>query len=217
MADKAPSAWLIEKALAAWHTALQVSPDDSDIQPDTDSSVPDVKDILHRLIQSAVNAGDMAVMAAQREAEIKQRKDRYLAREQALRQVVQGLMETMGEKWAEFGDVSASLGKGRESVVITDADKLPPEYVKETALIRDATDAGIEAASEAVSAMPPGQMAWDKREFAIAAAAATAAATHILKDRTPIKADILADINQGVVIPGAEKSNGGTTLTIRTK
>lgn len=213
MTDKAPSAWLIEKALAAWHMALQVSPDDSDIQPDTDSSVPDVKDILHRLIQSAVNAGDMAVMAAQREAEIKQRKDRYLAREQALRQVVQGLMETMGEKRAEFGDASASLGKGRESVVITDAAKLPPEYVKETHTINAAVSIGLDAAEAVVG----GNDKWTGRDMTIAQAAAEAAAGHILKDRTPIKADILADINQGVVIPGAEKSNGGTTLTIRTK
>lgn len=215
MTDKAPSAWLIEKALAAWNAGLDAvrnQDQTDDLGSDLfgiNAVVPDVKDILHRLIQSAVNAGDMAVMAAQREAEIKQRKDRYLAREKALRQVVQGLMETMGEKRAEFGDVSASLGKGRESVVITDATKLPPEYVKETQMIEEAIMVGVDAATDLIDFQSEGE-----REIAIAAA--QAAATHILKDRTPLKVMIKADLDQGVVIDGAELSNGGQALTIRT-
>ena len=42
-------------------------------------------------------------------------------------------------------------------------------------LIHDAVQAGIDAASEAVSAMPKGQRGWDSKEYQIAETAARAA------------------------------------------
>lgn len=129
MADKAPSAWAIEKALAAWKSGIDAS-GDGDLW--LDEKTANVDDVLHRLLQSAVNAGDMAIMAAQREAEIAQRKERYLAREKALRAIVLDLMTTLGRKSAEFADVSVTLSAGPRSVIVTDQSKIPSDFMVTT-------------------------------------------------------------------------------------
>ena len=55
----------------------------------------------------------------------------------------------------------------------------------ETTLIEDAVDAAIEAASDYVSSLPPGQKGWDRKEYAIADTAARKAIAIIMAAISP--------------------------------
>lgn len=175
MSDKPPSAFAIEQAMAVLNQAREriltddAIDDELTLARELDDASADVQDILGRLLRASVHCSDMAFVAAQREADLKQRKDRYLARMKVLRQEATDLMLSLGSKKVSFPDLSAAINPGRQSVIVSDMSRLPEKY-KEVS-------------------------------------------TSIL----PNKAEILADIMQGVVVEGAELRNPQPYVTIRTK
>lgn len=134
MSDKIPSSFKIEAALAALRRAQEAIADDSlegdeaGLLTELERSTDDAKDILGNILRGAVYSGDMAMVAATREAAIKCRKERYLERERILRQVALELAPLLGLERHDFGDLSFSIAQGREGVTITDLQALPSEY-----------------------------------------------------------------------------------------
>lgn len=159
----APSAWKIEKALAVWREAMDDFATDEGAYEDLALATSDVRDVLHRLVQAAVNYGDLAVAAAQREAAIKQRKDRFLAREEKTRTLIAELMQVLEVPKAEWGDVTVAVRPStRTKLIITDPDAIPNDYVDlelvrkpKTKEIKTALEFGQVIDGTALSNSPP--------------------------------------------------------------
>lgn len=152
----APSAWQIEHAVAAWQaTRARILAEDETLEGDEAAltallgeEAGDIDDILARVLRSAIHASDMAKAANARAEATAARASRYSARSDTLKGAAFALMECLGRKKAEYADVSATIGKPRASVAITDETALPEEYWRITrtpnkAAIRDDLKAGV--------------------------------------------------------------------------
>ena len=135
-----PSAFQIERAMSAWHqirTALGSDPDlltEDAIRAAFDeahATHPD--DLLPRLIDAIWWTGRQIDDAEQLWRLMIARRDRYRDRDVMLRLLLQDLMTALGAKSKRGRYASASLASStRQSVVITDAELLPDEFVKIT-------------------------------------------------------------------------------------
>lgn len=132
MADT-PSAWKIEKALAAWNEAKAKYADTGDEESAAAflADTHDIMGVLHRLIKGAVYDDGRAVMCKNALLDIAVRAKRHAARQEKKREIILQLMDILGMKSEDFGDVSVAVSPGVSSVVITDEAALTDEYVTE--------------------------------------------------------------------------------------
>lgn len=126
----APSAWRIEKALAAWNEARGHYQLDG-VEEMFIEGTSDIKAIIASLVRGAESDGAMAGVCQAAMAGNATRMKRFESREAKKREIILQLMDILGMKSEDFGDVSVSMSPGMSSVVITDEAALPAEYVTE--------------------------------------------------------------------------------------
>lgn len=166
----APSAWKLEKAMAAFMAArdrMSTQSDDDTLAEMLETNAT-VEDLLHASIRAAMEADAMVDMAKSRLEALQLRKKRYETRRDALRGVIFTVMETLDQQKVEQSDFTVSIGKPKGAMLVSDEAAIPDEY-------------------------------W---------------ITERKLDRKRLTDDVLRN---GIVVPGAEISNGMSTLTIRSK
>lgn len=149
-----PSAWTISAAVAAAQSALHRLEAAGDIEADEaaalavlEQDAPEIDDVLARLLRTMDEAKANEKAAEARIDALLLRRDRYRRQSEEYRRTVFAILEALGvRKWrnAEF---SVSVADGRPSVVITDADALPSQFVRtkvepDKAALKDALEAG---------------------------------------------------------------------------
>lgn len=171
----APSAWKIEQAMAAWQsTRARLLHEDPSLEGDEAALAEvlgpvdgDIDTILARVLRAKVHAESMKDAAKARRVSIAEREKRYENRETTLRGLAYAIMDTMGKRKVELGDLTANIRSGKKSVMITDIQKVPDVYVE------------------------------------------------TVTERKPDKATMLADLEAGRTIDGAELSNGLDYIVIK--
>ena len=164
----APSGWRVEQAMSAWQSArARILADDAALEGDEAAlsellgdETGDVDSILARLLRASVHAGDMADVATERADHMALRAVRYTAREALMRGAAMAIMETMDRKKFELPDLTATVGKPRSSVEISDEAAIPEEYWKTTrsldkAALRSDIAAGVVVPGAALEAGLP--------------------------------------------------------------
>jgi hypothetical protein len=137
---RAPSAFQIEHAMSAWHLIRENLADDPDLLTDDiireafdEARVTHPVELLERLIDAVWWNGREVDDANQLRAAMIARRDRYQDRDTMLRLLTQQLMTALEMKSRRGRYASASLAlSSRQSVVITDLDALPDEFVRVT-------------------------------------------------------------------------------------
>jgi hypothetical protein len=135
---RAPSAFQIERAMSAWHQIRETLATDPDLL--TEDAIREAFDearathpveLLERLIDAVWWTGREVDDANQLRAAMIARRDRYQDRDTMLRLLIQQLMTALEMKSRRGRYASASLAlSSRQSVVITDLDALPDEFVR---------------------------------------------------------------------------------------
>lgn len=159
--NDAPNAWRIEQAISAWQSVrTRLLTEDPSLENDeaalTELLGPvegDVDSILTRVLRAAVHAEAMAKAADEQAKNVASRKKRYEGRGESLRGLAFALMDTLGRRKVELGDLTANITAGRQGVRITDEKLIPDIYVEviterkpDRATILSALKAGNEVA-----------------------------------------------------------------------
>lgn len=128
----APSGWRLEQAMSS----MQAARDRMSVQSDDDTlaelmaTETDVYTLLHAVIRAAMEAGAMVDMSKARLEDLQIRRKRYEARRDTLRGVAFAVMDALDEKKVEAADFTASIGKARAGLIVTDETEIPDEYWK---------------------------------------------------------------------------------------
>jgi Siphovirus Gp157 len=139
MADpRAPTAWQIEQAMSAWQQIQATLEQDPDLDLDEQAiwqalgheGVRHPEDLLSRLTDALVWTIRRKEEADALRVQMRDRRDRYLAREDAFRATIQSLMEALEKSKHRTALASLSIREARPGVRVTDANALPDEYVK---------------------------------------------------------------------------------------
>jgi len=165
-------AYRLSQALAALHGGItSLRGEDGDLNIDVDALLPDeaadVETALLAVLRAAQMADAMADMAATMAANTKDRADRYKRRRDRLRGIAFAAMDALDKKRIEAPDLTASIAKGKPSLLVTDENSIPDEYWRSV--------------------------------------------------RSVDKTAVTEAIKQGVVVPGAEISNGMPSISIRSR
>lgn len=129
--------WRLTQALTALHAArraiLETDPDmpaDAfDLSAALEPEQETVEDAIRSTIASAIAADAMATQATEILARVTTRRDRYRGRSERLRSAAFAAMDAIGAGKMEWPEMTLSIGAGRQSAVVFDADALPDEYV----------------------------------------------------------------------------------------
>lgn len=105
--------------------------------------------ILERALESRQEALTMASAIKEREAALKERRERYERQGDAFKSLMLSLMKHAEQDRVTLVEASLSITKPRSSVVVEDANQLPQGYfslerVADKKAIKDAIDAGEE-------------------------------------------------------------------------
>jgi hypothetical protein len=133
--SRAPSGWLIERAMSAWQRLRASLLDDPDLIADEEviaaalaaAEATDPRNLLDRLIDAAVWTRLRVDEADQLARDMRARRDRYEQRLEWLRETTEALMVELDipKRRAKLGQ--SYYGGATASVVITDIDKLPDD------------------------------------------------------------------------------------------
>jgi hypothetical protein len=121
------AAWDARRISADIASALHAFPelaDDPELAADTFEGMG-LNDVLSRLVRQAQDAKAMAGAIADILGEYQARKARFERRNEAVRSSILGLLQKSGVGKVQLPEATVSIGKGRDSVVITDETKLP--------------------------------------------------------------------------------------------
>lgn len=138
-ADKTPSAWRIQQALAVWHSnQKKMLDDDPDLGPDetvlSSTIAPndglEIDDVICRLLTAVQYAAAMEAAARGMVADLEARVARYERRKDTLRVTIAAIMEVLGERKKQFPHATVSLGERKPNVIITDQGKLPGQFIR---------------------------------------------------------------------------------------
>lgn len=169
---RVPSGYELERAVSAWQQLREHLINDEELVQDEGviasalavAGADDPRDLLARMINAVVWTERRAEEAKTLADEMTNRKRRYEARANVMREIIHSLMEAIRVEKYQAKLARASFADGPMSVLVTDEGKIPDEYFK--------------------------------------------------VERTLRKSDVLADLKVGVVIDGAQLSNGGSVLKI---
>lgn len=128
----APSAWKIEQAMSALQSArARIEQEtDEDILGHLFTAEADVESLLDGVIRAALENDAMADACKARLEDLAARRKRFEARRDALRAVAFAVLDVTGETKRVRADYTASLGKPRAGIVITDEAAIPDEYAR---------------------------------------------------------------------------------------
>lgn len=130
-----PSGWQIEQAMASLHSVRQdasLQEDDQALLAAIEAGEENVYELLRRVIRAAIEADALADACDVRIADIQDRKKRFKARNEALRRTAFVVLDALGETKLKDAEFTASIGKPRDSLLITNEAEIPEEYWKTT-------------------------------------------------------------------------------------
>jgi hypothetical protein len=153
-----PSAWSLERAVSAYQQIRAALDADPDLEADeavinaalaaADAQHPEA--LLERLIDAAVWMQRREDEADELRKEVTARRDRYATRRETIRLTITELLEVLDKKSHRGRLGLASVVMAPPSVVITDDEALPDEYVRiaiarspNKTLIREDIDNGV--------------------------------------------------------------------------
>lgn len=114
----------IEAEIAALLHAYPELAEDEELRADTFEGAG-LNDVLSRLVNAAQEAKFTAAAVADRIGELQQRKSRFERRNEAMRALLLRVLKAADLPRAVLPEATVSIGKGRDSVLITDETKLP--------------------------------------------------------------------------------------------
>ena len=137
-APRVPSAWQLERAVSAWQQLRALYDNDpaltedeeviSAAMADAEITHPDV--LLERAIDALVWVERREVEADDLRRDVIARRDRYRARAETIRKVIEDLMIALDLKSRRAKWGAASLAMGRASLVLTDEQLVPDQYFR---------------------------------------------------------------------------------------
>lgn len=130
--------------------------EDEDLRRDMLDGETDLSRVLSHAYEAALATQIMQTGIDAALDDLKARKDRYARKEDALRELMRGLLETAGIQKMELPVATLSLTKPRTSVNVTDIDALPQGYFK---LERKADKTAIKTAIEQGETIPGAELA----------------------------------------------------------
>lgn len=167
---RAPSGYVLQAVVAAAQATLETLRTEHGQVIETDGECiealaaegVDVGAIITRLVQAALDARANAAAAAERIADLAQRRDRFRRHEAMCRGTIVQIMQALDLRSFRDAEFGLSLRDGAPRVVITDAAALPGAYVQvksvttpDTTLIRAALQAGGTVAGAVLSNASP--------------------------------------------------------------
>lgn len=166
MADadiKPPSGWSIERSLQLWRQVQAAIDEDPDLAPDEAVVLAEFQaahvltpdEILNRLLDAAVWIDRRIVEADALHREYQERRDRYEARKELVRDTLFGLLGTLERRSHRSRLGKAHIRATQPSVVILDAERLPDDCVKiertpRKTIIKEHLEAGEDLGGAAV-------------------------------------------------------------------
>lgn len=106
-----------------------ITPDDPDFEQLVESEC-DALERIRRILRAARWAGGQAKAAKEIEADLKERRQRFEAKEETLRTIALQAMQTLGLPKLEAPDLTASITTKAPSVVIEDEEAIPTQLCR---------------------------------------------------------------------------------------
>lgn len=146
----------MEAELAALFHAYPELSEDEDLRADTFEGVG-LNDVLSRLVGAAQDAKFTASAVADRIGELNARKQRFERRNEAMRALILRVLKAADLAKAVLPEATVSIGKGRDSVLITDEARLPKWALRvvkspDKTAIKERLDAGKKVAGAEIKA-----------------------------------------------------------------
>lgn len=117
------------------HELLQAYPelvDDEDLRRDMLEGSTQAFDVLRRLVNQERDADSLSKAIASRISDLQSRRQRAERKKEAMRALMLRILKSAGIAKASLAEATVSVSKGRDSVEITDAQRLPKwAYVTE--------------------------------------------------------------------------------------
>ena len=158
----APSAWTLQQVMSIAQATLARMEQDGTL--DTDEAalmdalrqeVPEIDDVLVRLLRAMGEARANAVAVGERVKSLEDREARYVRQAEAYRAAVYAIFDALGmTKW-KHAEFTASVTPGRPGVVITDEAALPDAFVR---VERKPDKTAIKAALEQGQVIPGAEL-----------------------------------------------------------
>lgn len=123
--------------------------DDEDLRADMLEGETDLKGVLEKLLGAMREAETMFAANGERVNALLERMNRFTAKKDAMRSLIQMLMDRAGLQKLQLPEATLSISYRKSSPVVTDENALPDEYVK---IIRKPDMAKIKEAET----LPPG-------------------------------------------------------------
>ena len=133
MAVNEPNQWQIDQAmacLAALRHREQISGDDDELSLLLDNAEQNIEALLRAVINAALENEGIAEAVKERIELLKFRQDRYKRRAEALRGTAFAMMDALGLSKFSMPEFTASVGKPRGGLLITDEAQIPDEYMR---------------------------------------------------------------------------------------
>jgi hypothetical protein len=137
-APRVPSAWQLERAVSAWQQLRQIYAADPSLADDeeaisaafADAEITRPEVLLERAIDAAVWCDRREIEADDLRREMIARRDRYRARAETIRVIIEQLLTALDMKSHRAKLARAGMVMGRPSVVITDEGLVPDQYFR---------------------------------------------------------------------------------------
>lgn len=129
--------------------AEQFEDDSFDLETEINNAIENIDALIVKSVRAMKEAESNAAAVKSRIADLEARQSRFESRARAIRSVVFSAFDAMG--WTKFQhpEFTVTVGKPRDSLIITDEAQLPSEYIRtksepDKALITSALKAGTE-------------------------------------------------------------------------
>lgn len=137
----------IERAFADLLAAYPELEEDETLRADMLEGETDADFVLSRLLTEERDANSMSAAIGERIKDLQARKSRSDKRKDAMRSLMLKLMKVGGITKRKLAEATISVGKGRDSVEITDEALIAPRFMRvvkspDKTAIKEALDAG---------------------------------------------------------------------------
>ena len=121
---------VLEREFADLLAAYPELAEDEELRADTIEGETDAHRVLARIVAVERDADSMVRAVAERQRDLAARKARHERKKEAMRVLLLRLLKAAGLPKVTLPEATVSIGKGRDSVEIIDADALPDDYVR---------------------------------------------------------------------------------------
>jgi hypothetical protein len=137
-APRVPTAWQLERAVSAWQQLREIYAADPTLADDedvisaalADAEITHPEVLLERAIDAVVWCELREIEADNLRRDMIERRDRYRARAASIRDLIEKLLIALEKTKHTAKLASASMGNGPQSVVLTDPQLVPDEFVR---------------------------------------------------------------------------------------